>query len=435
MRARSRSAWSGLTVRGRCLLAGGLATAVCAVLLDERDLLRVGLFACLLPLLSWLLALRSRRSVQAARTLAPERVGAGLPVQVRLTLTGGPVLGALRLVDTVPDAAGPDSAAPARFTVHRIGAQGARLSYPLLPRLRGARSIGPLTGRVAGALGLSEFTWELAGPDRLLVHPHVATLHGAPRALGSGDGNPGAVAHQGQGSPDILVRAYRRGDELRRVHWRSTARHDELMVRMEEQPWHAGVTVLLDRRDGAHAGHGATASLEFAVTMAASIALHLMRRGEPVEVVAEDGTLLGGHRGQATASPAVSQALLDALALLRPVARTELGGPALAADADVVAVLGATTAAQAQALAARHPGGGYALLLDTGSFAAAGAAGPGPEEAAFDGSAAQVLHGLGWHLTVVTAGTTPEQAWANLVDGSLGGPLPQQGASARGAAR
>ncbi len=35
---------SGLTTRGRCLLAGGVATAVCAVVLDERDLLRIGAF-------------------------------------------------------------------------------------------------------------------------------------------------------------------------------------------------------------------------------------------------------------------------------------------------------------------------------------------------------------------------------------------------------
>ena len=38
-----------LTTRGRCLLAGGIAAAICAVLLDERDLLRVGIFAVIKP--------------------------------------------------------------------------------------------------------------------------------------------------------------------------------------------------------------------------------------------------------------------------------------------------------------------------------------------------------------------------------------------------
>ena len=73
------------------------------------------------------------------------------------------------------------------------------------------------------------------------------------------------------------------------MHWRSTARHDELMVRLEERPWRGGVTVLLDRRAGAHRGHGPTASLEWAVSFAASACVHLIDRGEPVELVTEDG--------------------------------------------------------------------------------------------------------------------------------------------------
>ncbi|MCU1625203.1 MAG: hypothetical protein JWP64_152, partial [Pseudonocardia sp.] len=87
---------SGLTTRGRCLLAGGIATAVCAVVLDERDLLRIGLFVCLLPVVSLLLALRTRRSVKASRSVAPDRVSAGSATRVALALRGGPVPGALR---------------------------------------------------------------------------------------------------------------------------------------------------------------------------------------------------------------------------------------------------------------------------------------------------------------------------------------------------
>ncbi len=69
--------FSGLTTRGRCLLAGGGATAVCAVILDERDLLRVGVFVAVLPLLALLLASRTRRNVRVERTLEPPRVPVG----------------------------------------------------------------------------------------------------------------------------------------------------------------------------------------------------------------------------------------------------------------------------------------------------------------------------------------------------------------------
>ncbi|MEE1805149.1 DUF58 domain-containing protein, partial [Streptomyces sp. BE133] len=45
-------------------------------------------------------------------------------------------------------------------------------------------------------------------------------------------------------------------DDLRRVHWRSTARYGELMVRREEQPQRARCTVLLDTRRIAYQGTG-----------------------------------------------------------------------------------------------------------------------------------------------------------------------------------
>src|SRR3712207_7478095 len=43
-----------------------------------------------------------------------------------------------------------------------------------------------------------------------------------------------------------LTRAYRHGDDLRKVHWRATARTGELMVRLEERPWRAPATLFVD---------------------------------------------------------------------------------------------------------------------------------------------------------------------------------------------
>ena len=64
------------------------------------------------------------------------------------------------------------------------------------------------------------------------------------------------------GEDDVIPRAYRDGDELRRVHWRSTARYGELMVRREEQRWRNRATVLLDSRSISHMGTGAGSSFE-----------------------------------------------------------------------------------------------------------------------------------------------------------------------------
>jgi uncharacterized protein (DUF58 family) len=400
--------FSGLTTRGRCLLAGGGATSVCAVVLDERDLLRVGVFVALLPLLALLLASRSRRAVRVERSLDPPRAPVGAPVAVELQIVGGHLLGALRLVDAAPDAAGPQADAPPRFTVHRLSSRGtATLTYPLRPVLRGVHRVGPLTGTVTDPLGLAEFDQELTGPDRLVVLPRVVPLRGVPPALGAGEGTAGAALnHQGQGATDVLIRAYRQGDELRRVHWRSTARHGELMVRLEERPWRGGMTLLLDRRDAAHRGRGADSSLEFAVSLAASVCMHLFARGEPVTLVTEDGVEL-----TPAGSASGREQLLDALAGLRPSARTDLGGPELTAGTEVLAVLGAIVPGQVEALCSRHPAGGHAVLCDTATWDPAG----GRSSAAESASA---LRRAGWHVAVATAAMTPAHVWDQLVAGA-----------------
>ena len=136
---------------------------------------------------------------------------------------------------------------------------------------------GALELRVAGKTGTCS-AWRSAwwrppqaSADRT-ASPAPAEIHGVLSRLGE---------------DDAVVRPYRHGDDLRKVHWRSTARRDELMVRVEERPWRGGTTVLLDHRLVAHRGSGPGASLEWAVSLAASICLHLHRYGHQVRLVGE----------------------------------------------------------------------------------------------------------------------------------------------------
>jgi Uncharacterized conserved protein (some members contain a von Willebrand factor type A (vWA) domain) len=414
-----RGRLTGLTTRGRCLVAGGIATAACGLVLDERDLLRIGAFVGLLPLLAVLFAARVRRVVVVTRMIDPPRLPVGGDAQVVLGLRGPTLVGALRLIDTVPDAAGPDPAAPPRFTVHRLSSRGrAELRYPIRPALRGVHRIGPLTCTITDPLALAEFERDLAGATPVLALPRTVPLRGLPLALGAGEGTPGAaLAHQGQGTSDVLVRPYRYGDELRRVHWRSTARHDELMVRLEERPWRGGMTVLLDRRDEAHRGRGADSSLEYAVSLAASICAHLIGSGEPVTLVTEDGVeVLGAGRppGEAGVGHVTAlDPLLDALASLRASARTDLVGPAFDRTGDVVAVLGAVQPGQLDAFLARRATGGHAVLLDVDTWdpAAHGSGG------AVATAAATALRRAGWRVAVARFGDPMERVWDDLVAG------------------
>jgi uncharacterized protein (DUF58 family) len=280
--------------------------------------------------------------------------------------------------------------------------------------------IGPLVAFGSDPLGLAEFARTVPGSERLLVLPRTVPLRGVPHALGSSDGAHGAgAAGSGQGRSDVLVRPYRSGDELRRVHWRSTARHDELMVRLEERPWRGGVTVLLDRRAGAHRSHGPGASLEWAVTFAASACVHLIDRGEPVELVTEDGAA-----AVSPGAPSGADGVLDALATLRPSARTGLDGPPLPGSGDVLAVLGATAAEELPELLVRCPGQGHAVLLDVGSWGSGSApvltSATGPVAATAD-----ALRAAGWAVTVAARRDRPEAVWDELV----ACPAPQAGVS------
>ncbi|WP_330273280.1 DUF58 domain-containing protein [Lentzea sp. NBC_00516] len=404
-----RTALSGLTTRGRCLLAAGFAAGVCAAVLNERDLLRVAAFVIALPLLAAWLATRARVGLHAARFLAPSRVPVGAASEVKLDLrsTGRLPTGGLMLEDTVPYALG----ARPRFLVERLPRNTpTTLRYPLKPVMRGVQQVGPLMARITDPFGLAEFDRELAGRSRLVVVPRVVRLSGLPGGSGMGAGDDGSVRlRAGQGEDDAIVRQYRQGDDLRKVHWRSTARRDELMVRVEERPWRGGTTVLLDHRVHAHRGSGPTASLEWAISFAASICLHLHHFGHQVRLVSEDGRVLAGGSAEGGHSDHV---VLDSLAALQGSHRRELtGGMDPGAGQEVIAVLGALSPASAEELIRYRPRGmrSMAVLLDVNAWAGGtDAAAPDPEDAR------RLLNGAGWGVAIAKPSASMQQVWQEL---------------------
>lgn len=406
----------GLTTRGRCLLAAGLAAGLCALVLDERDLLRIAAFVVVLPLLATLVAGRARVGLEARRLLVPARTPAGSASEVQLTLrsTGGIGTTGLLLEDGVPVALGGRS----RFVVERLPRHSSvSLRYPLRPTLRGIHPLGPFVARVTDPFGLAEFGRELAGHSRLVVTPVVVPLTGMPTGGGLGSGEKGAGRLlSGPGEDDMVVRDYRHGDDLRKVHWRSTARRDELMVRVEERPWRGGACVYLDHRAGAHRGTGPASSLEYAVSLAASVCLHLQRHGQRVQLATGDGRVLVGSRsGHADpSSDALVDALVDALAALVPAPRRDLlGGAALAGGQDVIAVLGASAPAAVEQLLRSRPRGfrSSAVLLDVDEWA--------PSDARTDPEAAALLlTAAGWSVTIAGRGEPLGSVWDRVCAGS-----------------
>jgi uncharacterized protein (DUF58 family) len=298
----------GLTTRGRSFLAAAAAAGLSALVLGEKDLLRVAVLLAALPLLAAAYVGRSRYKLACTRSLEPGRAPVGSSARVILRLQNMSRLptGTLLLEDRLPYALG----SRPRVVLERLGAhQASSVAYTVRADVRGRYPVGPLVIRLTDPFGLCELTRSFPSVDRLTVIPQVVALPAVRLAgeyAGTGDSRARSVAVHGE--DDAATREYRRGDDLRRVHWRSTARTGELMVRREEQPWESRATIVLDTRLAAHRGEGPTASFEWAVSAAASIALHLRHAGYKLRLVTGagvdmDATEIGGEG-----------ALLDALA-------------------------------------------------------------------------------------------------------------------------
>jgi uncharacterized protein (DUF58 family) len=284
-----REAMRGLTTRGRSFLAAAAAAAISAMVLGERDLLRVAVLLAVLPLLAAAYVGRSRYKLACTRSLDPVRTPVGSSARVILRLQNMSRLptGTLLLEDRLPYALG----SRPRVVLERLGAhQASSVAYTVRTEVRGRYPVGPLVVRLTDPFGLCELTRSFPTVDRLIVIPRVVPLPSVRLGgeyAGTGDSRARSVAVHGE--DDAATREYRRGDDLRRVHWRSTARTGELMVRREEQPWDSRATVVLDTRVDAHRGEGPTASFEWAVSAAASIAMHLRQAGYRVRLVTGSG--------------------------------------------------------------------------------------------------------------------------------------------------
>ncbi|MFE1440721.1 DUF58 domain-containing protein [Streptomyces sp. NPDC058739] len=309
-----RTALAGLTTRGRSFLAAGIAAAVCAYVLGQSDLLRVGLLLAVLPLVCATVLYRTRYRVAGSRRLSPARVPAGSEARVHLRMDNVSRLptGLLMLQDRVPYVLGPRP----RFVLDRVEAGGRReVSYRVRSDLRGRYPLGPLQLRLTDPFGMCELTRSFSTYDTLTVIPRVEPLPPvrlAGEATGYGDGRQRSLALAGE--DDVIPRGYRYGDDLRRVHWRSTARYGELMVRREEQPQRSRCTVLLDTRGLAYRGAGPDSAFEWAVAGTASVLVHMLERGFSVRLLTDTGSSVPGEGADGFAG--ASQESADAAGLM-----------------------------------------------------------------------------------------------------------------------
>ncbi|PYC87777.1 DUF58 domain-containing protein [Streptomyces tateyamensis] len=436
-----RTGLRGLTTRGRSFLAAGITALLCAYLLGQQALLRVGLLLGVLPLVAAFLLLRTRYRVASGRRLSPHRVPAGQEARVHLrvdNISRVPT-GLLMLEDKVPYLLGPRP----RFVLDRVEPRGFReVSYRVRSDLRGRYPLGPLQLRLTDPFGMCELTRAFNAADTLTVVPQIHPLPAIKLAgewAGYGDSASRTVALAGD--DDAVPREYRHGDDLRRVHWKSTAKYGELMVRREEQPLRSRATVLLDTREVGHRGSGPASSFEWAVTCAASVGGHLLERGYQTRLLTDTGVQVPQDAKSSTGGSVTESIglLLDSLAVVQHSAGGGLGRAEevlrLGGEGLLVAVLGALDDEQTASLARlrRRAGAAVAFVLDTASWVGLGQLLPGRVDEAAEHQL-RLLREAGWTVLQARAGDSVAELWRRAdvraqADAAASGPI-DRGATA-----
>jgi uncharacterized protein (DUF58 family) len=180
--------------------------------------------------------------------------------------------------------------------------------YRIPTERRGVLTIGPLTAIRQDVLGLARSVTEVAGTEEVLVSPRAHLLDMP--ALGQGTlGRHLLALAQRLGPGDFhSLRDYVDGDEPRSIHWKASARSEELKVRQHTVEGLRRCVVLLDQH--IPLGDEGEEAFERAVTAAASVVHSADHAGLTTRFVTTDGADIRG--------PDVAAQTLHLLARINP---------------------------------------------------------------------------------------------------------------------
>jgi hypothetical protein len=397
-----------LTERGIGLLGASVGLWVAARAFGVRELQMAAMAALALLAVAWLSTRVASTRLTVDRTVRPARLfhDTEAVVELRVTNHGRLPTATMDLRDRVPAGLADRSGSllpplrPRDRTLVRYRLRGTR---------RGRFELGPVTVRLRDPFGLVARRRELPGTNEVVVYPPVWQLpEGVPLGGTTTTGGEGRARPLPSGEDLANVREYVRGDDLRTVHWATTAHRGKLMVRQAEAPQDPRAVLLLDVREDRHQGVGAGSSFETAVAVAASATYHLATRGRQVAVVDRPitSTPVGLPWGAwlerfAAAAPEP----VDLPAVLGQLGR------GLAGDGSLIAVLTVPDPAELRALvrAGRSFSTKLCLLVDAASHAARRR----PDGHA-DATVA-ALRSTGWRVTLIAAGDRIDDRWAELL--------------------
>lgn len=405
-----------VTARGIGLGVGGVVLGAIGVGLATPILVYVGVIltsAFAVSAVWMVLSVNSflRRYPFARREVTPRPLTAGVPGTVTVTIRSVHAgkswrIGAGALDIREQAAAELTGGSGTKASVTRT-ADTLSLTYSLQPQKRGRWPLGPALVHTSDPLGMLWADTSIGSAEMVPVWPAVVDLSGTAGAL-MGHADRVVLGARTPSPDDASLRDYREGDDMRRVHWPSSARRGTILVRSDERAGRRPATVILDpARD--------PVALEWSISAAASIALSVLASGHPVRMLGaginpEATRHLGDHGTEAGRAALLDQTL-------------DLGSPASAHAATVHVVRAARQAAhdatQGEVIVGVFESlDGDALdalvpLGDTGRAWAIVRAVPGHEDDAR--GTVRALRRAGWRATLATTSNDLEAVWNRLL--------------------
>lgn len=262
-----------LTTRGRLVLLLGMLVLVAAAWWAYPVLFGVG-SVMVAVVVAELVAVHRSARVDVRREVGHDVVVRNDPCRGTLHLHGTRRAGLVR-VDAADQVDG--RLVPVRLVdAKEPGATS--IDYDIPTTRRGLVTVGPVRVRRTGITGMAALSEDSGDVDRVRVLPRRIPL------AGMAAGHRRAVNATGNslesGGTDLLgLHEYTAGDDLRRLHWPTSARTGTLMVREDADPSEPHLFVLLDDRAASHpAGDG----FEDAVELADALCRVAIQSGSPV---------------------------------------------------------------------------------------------------------------------------------------------------------
>ena len=287
----------GITRTGQLALIAAVVLWIVGRIVAGTTLYVIAYGIATMVIMSYFLAPRKLRLVAQREGLFP-RAQEGDHLEVYVKASAERSISAFQLEERVPERLGQ----PLRVPISRVKAgEDVVHSYALSCSRRGVYIVGPLVAITSDPVGVVQRETLLMEPFELLVHPRVTRVSDRPltRLFEDPPIRPPVSKPWPSGMEFYGMREYRRGDDLRRIVWRATARTGKLMVREAEQGITDHITMILDTDRGSHSREGDySESFEMGVRACASLGVRHLTDGYEIKVESNAGPLTLPIRGR-----------------------------------------------------------------------------------------------------------------------------------------